>query len=97
MNNCCSPLWLNFFKAASDLHRQKIINLIKKHKSINASDIVKSIKLSQPTISHHLKILTNAQLITSKKRGKETFYSINNKIVADCCLGFMHKINKPSK
>ena len=41
------------------------------------SDIVKMFRLSAPTISHHLKELTNAGLITTEKRGKFLVARIN--------------------
>ena len=74
MNTCCNPkIWLKFFQAVSDRHRQKILILLKKYGSLNATDIIKHIKLSQPTTSHHLSLLKQAGLITSMKKGKEVF------------------------
>lgn len=92
--SCCPKSWIGFFKAGSDTHRQRILMLIKNHKHINASDIISKIKLSQPTVSHHLAILKNAKLIIEEKKGREVFYSINNKTIASCCLGFMNKLVK---
>jgi ArsR family transcriptional regulator len=43
----------------------------------NISDIVKIFGLSPPTISHHLKELANADLITTEKRGKYLVARIN--------------------
>jgi len=95
MNEChCPKTWISFFKAIGDHHRQSILELIKTHQSINASDIVKHNKLSQPTISHHLMILKRAGLIQEKKKGREVYYSINDKKISSCCLGFMHKLVK---
>ncbi len=89
---CCPKSWISFFKAGGDRHRQHILLLIKKHKRINASDILNKIKLSQPTLSHHLAILKNAGLIVEEKKGREVFYSINSKTISSCCLGFMDKL-----
>ncbi|NMB83965.1 winged helix-turn-helix transcriptional regulator [Candidatus Roizmanbacteria bacterium] len=89
---CCPKSWLHFFKASADIHRQHILLLIKKHKKINASRILKEIKLSQPTLSHHLTILKNAGLIVEEKKGREVFYLINNKTISSCCLGFAKKM-----
>lgn len=92
MISCCTPKSLKFFKAASDLHRQRILSLLKKHKSLNASEVRTHIKLSQPTISHHLTLLTEAELICATKKGKETYYELNNKSITSCCLGFMNAL-----
>lgn len=93
MNTCCtSKIFLKFFKAAGDSHRQKILALLREHKSMNASDIMKQIKLSQPTISHHLALLTEAGILLSEKRGKEVIYSLNTKKISSCCLGFMNDL-----
>lgn len=94
MTQCCPKGWIKFFKAAADEHRQNIISVIGEHQPINASDILKHIKLSQPTLSHHLNKLYEAGLIETEKKGKEVFYKINIKIVKDCCLGFINKVNK---
>lgn len=95
MNTCCpSKILTKFFKAASDTHRQKILALLKTHKSLNASEIVKQIRLSQPTISHHLALLTEAGILLSVKKGKEVYYSLNSKTISNCCLGFMNDLLK---
>jgi DNA-binding transcriptional ArsR family regulator len=88
MKHHCPIKWLNFFKAACDNHRQQILSLISKHENINASQIVSQVSLSQPTISHHLKILKEANLIIATKKGKEVFYSIDKKSISSCCENF---------
>ena len=40
---------------------------------------------SQPTISHHLKILRHEGLVTSRRAGKEIIYSLNGNNVEECC------------
>jgi DNA-binding transcriptional ArsR family regulator len=92
MTSCCPKGWIKFFKAAADENRQDILSVISKHQPINATDISKHIKLSQPTLSHHLSKLSNAGLIKTEKKGKEIFYQIDNKTINDCCLGFANKI-----
>lgn len=91
---CCPKSWIGFFKAGGDHHRQHILWLIKKYKRVNASDILNKIKLSQPTLSHHLGILKQAGLIIENKKGREVFYSIDSKTISSCCLGFMNKLAK---
>jgi DNA-binding transcriptional ArsR family regulator len=40
-------------------------------------EIVKSVKISQPRVSQHLKILKGANLVSDERRGQEVYYSIN--------------------
>ena len=64
------------FKAISCETRRKIIYLLKS-KCLCAGDIAKHFELSGATISQHLKVLTEGNLITSKKVGLEIYYSLN--------------------
>jgi len=89
---CQGKQIIGFFKAVCDLNRHKILHLIKKNGEMNASEIVDKINLSQPTISHHLKILVEAEVIASRRAGKETYYKVNEKFINHCCHGFAQDI-----
>ncbi|MCK4314495.1 MAG: helix-turn-helix transcriptional regulator [Anaerolineae bacterium] len=39
----------------------------------------------EPTISHHLNVLKQFGLVTSRKEGKQVFYAINRDNVIECC------------
>ncbi|NIA01835.1 MAG: metalloregulator ArsR/SmtB family transcription factor [Nitrospirae bacterium] len=88
---------LKFFKAVCDDHRHKILEHLKKLGKVNAGDIVKKVKLSQPTVSHHLKILCEAKIINSEKKGKEVFYSLNEDSIHNCCHSFMNRFSCKKK
>ena len=90
---------VDFFKAICDLNRHKILYLLRHNGEMNASDIISRIKLSQPTISHHLKILVEAEVLTARKEGKETYYRINEKVINTCCHNFAKEVcsNKSQK
>ena len=77
-------------KALSNENRLALYLEIAKHKEsnfeepeCNISDIVKMFRLSAPTISHHLKELSNAELITTEKRGKYLVARINKDTLAE--------------
>jgi ArsR family transcriptional regulator len=89
---CAGKHIINFFKAVCDINRHKILFLLKKNGEMNASDIISKMSLSQPTISHHLKIMVEAEVLESRKEGKETFYTINRKFISHCCHGFAHDV-----
>lgn len=79
------------FKALSNPNRLEIyLKIVKEHETTyktdcgcSISDIVKSLKIGPPTISHHLKELSNAELIFTKKKGKFLFARVNEKMVKE--------------
>ena len=77
-------------KALSNEHRLKLYLKIAKQEESDfeaqqckLSDIVKLFGLSPPTISHHLKQLANAELITTEKRGKYLVARINKETLGE--------------
>ena len=48
-------------------------------------DVVSHIGVSQPTVSHHLSILREADLVNVRRDGKQVFYTLNQDAVAICC------------
>lgn len=63
-------------KALADPTRLEILRVVVAQSGpVCACDIVDRFDLSQPTISHHLKILRDAGLLTSRKKGLWSFYS----------------------
>jgi ArsR family transcriptional regulator, arsenate/arsenite/antimonite-responsive transcriptional repressor len=88
-NGCCTPAAsptitgdyaksvAEFFKAFADETRLGILSLLAQSDGeVCVCDITDSFQLGQPTISHHLKILRDAGLITADKRGKWVYYSL---------------------
>jgi len=62
--------------AMSDPTRRKILELLKK-KDMNAGEIGKHFSITLPSLSHHLNILKNANLVTSHRQGQAIIYSLN--------------------
>jgi ArsR family transcriptional regulator len=75
---------VDFCKALADDTRQKILGMLKEGEMC-VSDIVAAFDMSQPTISHHLGILKQFGLVTSRKEGKQVFYAIDHDNVVECC------------
>ena len=88
--DCCAPLMreglspeeagatASLFKALSDPTRVRIVNLLAgSPEPVCLCDINSGFELSQPTLSHHLKKLVAAGLLTREQRGTWAFYSIN--------------------
>lgn len=63
------------FKALSDPHRIQILKLLKERER-NGGEILESVNIVQSTLSHHMKSLTEAGLVTARRSGKWTYYSL---------------------
>ncbi|MDD5021970.1 MAG: metalloregulator ArsR/SmtB family transcription factor [Endomicrobiaceae bacterium] len=69
------------FKALSHPIRLKIVcNLLKKD-SCNVNKIADGLNIPQPTVSQHLSILKNADVITGYRKGTQICYKVENKEV----------------
>jgi ArsR family transcriptional regulator len=88
--SCCAPLatpsltdgeaqaTATLFRALSDPARVKIVNLLaRSDEPVCVCEFVPAVELSQPTVSHHLKKLTEAGLLEREERGKWAFYSLS--------------------
>lgn len=64
-------------KALSDKTRLKMLKEIAEKGSLNCTEAEQCVELSQPTVSHHIKILTDAGLLNVTKEGRFNFISIN--------------------
>lgn len=64
------------FKALSDFTRREILDLLKEG-SLSAGEICGHFEMTGATVSHHLNILKNANLITDEKQGKYIYYELN--------------------
>ena len=66
------------FKALADPNRLRLLSIVKTASSgeICACDLNEPLDLSQPTVSHHLKILVDAGLLHREKRGTWAYYSL---------------------
>ncbi|OGG41387.1 hypothetical protein A2837_02630 [Candidatus Kaiserbacteria bacterium RIFCSPHIGHO2_01_FULL_46_22] len=66
------------FKAVGDKNRYKLICLLGKAKGgLNVSALTKQLKLTQPTVTHHLNILREVNAVDHETRGREHIYRLN--------------------
>jgi ArsR family transcriptional regulator len=86
-HNCDNKLILekftqstSVFQALGDVNRQQIISLLIELTSLNVTQITERMEISRPAISHHLKILRQANLVDYVRKGKERFYCLSPKI-----------------
>lgn len=66
-------------KALGDPNRLKIIKLLTNGEQC-ACNLLEKFNITQPTLSHHMKILSDTGLVKNRKEGKWTYYEIN------CCM-----------
>jgi ArsR family transcriptional regulator, arsenate/arsenite/antimonite-responsive transcriptional repressor len=71
------------FRALGDPARVKIVNLLAStDEPVCVCELQPALGLSQPTVSHHLKRLTEAGLLDREQRGRWAYYSINHEAAA---------------
>lgn len=93
--DCCRPLGgetladaeasatARLFKALAEPARVKILNLLARNDgAVCACDFIPVLGLTQATVSHHLKTLTEAGLLEREQRGKWAYFSLNSEAVA---------------
>jgi ArsR family transcriptional regulator len=87
---CCAPVTgavvdveqaerlAHVFRALSDPTRVRLLSLIAATEGGEACicDLIAPVTLAQPTVSHHMKILTEAGLTTRQQRGKWAYYRV---------------------
>jgi len=72
----------HLFKAMADPTRRKILEMLRE-KDLTAGEIAEKFDMTKPSISNHLKILKNAELIVGIKKGQYIFYSINTTVFSE--------------
>jgi ArsR family transcriptional regulator, arsenate/arsenite/antimonite-responsive transcriptional repressor len=86
MQRCCPPARIfhrdlraeaELFKALSEPHRLTIIAALDRAThEVCVCDFTDALPLNQPTVSHHLRILREAGLITGERRGTWVYYRL---------------------
>ena len=72
--------YAQMFKALSDPHRLMIADMLSSGE-LCACVILEKFHITQPTLSHHMKILCQCRLVSGRKAGKWTYYSLNSATV----------------
>jgi ArsR family transcriptional regulator len=93
--DCCRPLaaeslgedeaeaTAQLFKALADPARVKIVNrLAQSEGPVCVCEFISALGLSQATVSHHLKRLTDAGLLNREQRGKWAYFSLDSEAAA---------------
>jgi ArsR family transcriptional regulator, arsenate/arsenite/antimonite-responsive transcriptional repressor len=89
-----------FLHAIADPTRRRILHALKekggcsldKETGLCAADIEQRVKLAQPTISHHMRILENASLVEAKREGHWRWYRRNEKLITEMMRGLKRQL-----
>ena len=80
------------FRALDDATRRGILDLLRKG-DLAAGEIADRFRISKPSISHHLDLLKQADLVLAEKRGQYVIYSLNTSVL-DECLAWLLELKK---
>lgn len=69
----CAPV----FSMLQDSRRQEITQLLFEHGELSVTELTEKLSLSRPAVSHHLKLLLDAELAAVRQEGKERYYRVN--------------------
>ena len=81
------------FKALSDPTRRRILQLLKE-KDLSAGEIADSFQISKPSISHHLSLLKQANLVIDERQGQNIYYSLNTTVFQELMGFFLNLVDK---
>ena len=84
------------FKALNDTTRRSILEMLKE-KDMTAGEIADQFNISKPSISHHLDLLKQANLVVSDKDGQFILYSINTTVMDEMLKWMMQFSTKTKK
>lgn len=80
------------FKALNDPSRRQILELLRDG-DLSAGEIAEQFDMTKPSISHHLDLLRQADLVVSVKRGQNVIYSLNTTVL-DEVLTWVFKLRQ---
>ena len=87
----------SIFKALNDPTRREILELLQES-DLSAGEIADHFHISWPSVSHHLDLLKQADLVRIRKEGQFVYYSLNTTVVDDIIKWLMQfKTKKRTK
>ena len=81
------------WNALADPTRRQMLNLLKE-RDMNAGEIAERFNMTKPSISHHLNILKQAELVTAEKKGQHVIYSLNMSVFEEMLQLISHLANR---
>ena len=81
------------FKALNDPTRRRILDMLKE-KDLTAGEIAEAFNISKPSISHHLDLLKQAELISATREGQFLRYSLDTTVLEDALQWLMNLVEQ---
>ncbi|MTI82030.1 MAG: winged helix-turn-helix transcriptional regulator [Firmicutes bacterium] len=81
------------FQALSDSTRREILNMLRDG-DLTAGQISDRFNISRPSISHHLNVLKNADLVLDERKGQYIYYSLNTTVLDEVLGWFADLVEK---
>ncbi len=84
------------FKALRDPTRRRILEMLQK-RDLTVGEIGDAFEMSLPSISYHLDLLKQAQLVSARKEGQFVTYSLETTVLEDSLGWILDLVKKPGK
>ena len=95
MSDLCDEI-ARMGKGLGNPSRYRILEALM-HGSKTVTEIVKAVKLTQPNVSQNLKVMKEAEIVTSERHGQEIYYSINVQYMASLLRKLALGVEKTKK
>lgn len=82
------------FKALNDQTRRDILEMLRES-DMTAGDIADRFEMTKPSISHHLSLLKQANLVVDIRKGQFIYYSLNTTVIDDIVKWFLKFNSNP--
>jgi ArsR family transcriptional regulator, arsenate/arsenite/antimonite-responsive transcriptional repressor len=84
------------FRALADPTRREILAMLR-HGEITAGALADKFDMTKPAMSHHFRVLKEADLITSRREGQQIWYGLNTTVVQDLLTWAMGLVGEGKK
>ncbi len=84
------------FKALSDPTRREILGMLRQG-DLTAGEIAEHFNISKPSLSHHLNVLKQADLVLDERKGQYINYSLNTSVFQDVLAWFVNIVNNKDR
>ena len=85
---------VKILKLISEESKLRIMLLLAKEGPLIVNDIAELLEMNQSTVSHHLSLLRNADLVTAERESKNIYYDINEPLWRDMGRQFFEHLHK---
>lgn len=84
------------FKALADETRREILRLLQRG-DLTAGEIAARFAVTKPTVSHHLSVLKQANLVQDYRRGQHIYYSLNTTVFQEAAAWFLSLLEERAR